>query len=419
MRIDRTTYLYVLSLSVLLCFLPVTQAFSSTKQSSAFGNKVLSYIPAPGQFIDEKVYTDGGVTDLTQASICNFLTTKMSGPAGSYIVSLGAFGGSIVIGFDHQVKNQGGLDLRVYGNAFYEPGHGPGSAAGVGGNSEPGIVYVSKDDNLDGLPNDKWYELSGSETDNEKTISKYKITYYRPDTLAANIYWTDNQGDSGYVYRNDFHTQNSYYPLWIEGDSISFEGRKLPDNAVNEGAGGVEKWMLYAFDYGYADNLPNASEGTLFDLDWAIDTNGEKVHLENIDFIKVSTAVRQNVGWTGEISTEFAGAEDIGLCLGNEDGSLDPDKGTMQYKVYPNPCTDYIQINRHDYESVSLYSPNGLSLGKWKAEESRGGLYVGDLPKGIYLMEIKYTKSTTSVTGSTSTKNDKSTDRQYLKIIKR
>ena len=62
-------------------------------------------------------------------------------------VSLGGFGGYIVVGFDHSIDNSGDYDLGILGNSF-------------SGSSEPGIVWVMQDENGNGLPDDTWYELA-------------------------------------------------------------------------------------------------------------------------------------------------------------------------------------------------------------------------------------------------------------------
>ena len=55
----------------------------------------------------------------------------------------------------------------------------------------------------------------------------------------------------------------------------------------------------------------NASEDSAIDIDWAVDANGNKVHLPGVDFIKIYTGVNQENGWLGECSTEVSGVEDL------------------------------------------------------------------------------------------------------------
>ncbi|MDR2860147.1 MAG: YncE family protein, partial [Mediterranea sp.] len=186
---------------------------------------------------------------------------------------------------------------RVYGNAHEK-------------SSEPGIVLVSEDTNGNGIPDDEWYELAGSEYRSDKVIQDYEITYYRPYPLLAHVRWTDNRGREGYVPRNPFHTANSYYPLWAD-DEITFRGALLPDNAVNKGDSNNEQWVQYPFPWGYADNQPNTGAYSQFKIDWAVDGNGTPAALKGINFVKIYCAVNQVCGQLGETSTEISAVEDL------------------------------------------------------------------------------------------------------------
>lgn len=160
--------------------------------------------------------------------------------------------------------------------------------------------------------NGEWYELAGSEYNSPATTKNYTITYYRPSSPKEDVKWTDNKGNEGYVYRNDYHTTNSYYPAWIKEDQITFHGSRLKDNTVNEPHENMpEHWVGYCYAWGYADNHPNGEEQCKFKIDWAVDKNGNPVVLDGIDFVRIYTAVNQNSGWMGEISTELQAVEDL------------------------------------------------------------------------------------------------------------
>ncbi|KAA6310828.1 hypothetical protein EZS27_037939, partial [termite gut metagenome] len=152
---------------------------------SAFAGNVWVYTPAPGQFINTatSAYKEG----FTAGQVLAYADERIKQRS---LLTLGGFGGNILLGFDHTVENiAGAYDFKIYGNAYE-------------GSSEPGIVLVSKDVNNNGLPDDEWYELAGSEYRSDKVIKAYEITYYRPVPLLANIRWTDNQGREGYIPRN-------------------------------------------------------------------------------------------------------------------------------------------------------------------------------------------------------------------------
>lgn len=267
---------------------------------SAFADKVFEYVPAPTQFMNTvTVAYQEGFNEEDRLSLASERLRKRS------LLSLGAYGGYIVVGFSQPVPNvEGAYDFKIYGNANYNPNAWQDRP---GGSAEPGIVLVSKDENENGMPDDPWYELAGSEYGKDTETRDYEITYYRPQPENADVRWTDNQGNEGYVYRNDFHTQNSYYPAWVEEDRITFRGTRLEDNAVEEN--GI--WVGYAYDWGYADNHPNDTEFSQFKIEWAVDAEGHPIQLDKINFVKIYTAVNQYAGQVGELSTEITGVENL------------------------------------------------------------------------------------------------------------
>lgn len=284
--------------------------------------KVYDFCPAPGQFINtmpEFVKGD------SPESIRKKAEENISG-TNDVMISLGGYGGYVVFGFDHTVINvKDKKDFMILGNAFYSDL--PEYQEKKGGSCEPGIVMVSFDFNQNGLPDDEWYELAGSEYFKPETTKDYRITYDRPDpnkkpepdmsqqwSDATYISWKDNQGASGYIAKNIYHTQ-SYYPGWIETNALTFEGTRLKNNAIEES--GVGKYfVLYSYPWGYVDNHPNEHRDlNSFDIDWAVDKAGNKEWLPGVDFVKVYTAVNQYCGWIGETSTEIIRGQDLHIAL--------------------------------------------------------------------------------------------------------
>ncbi len=287
-------------------------AFSalSAGANSPFISEVFEYVPAPGQFI----HLIPEVTDdMSREQVLEAAARQLVGDERPGMVSLGAFGGYIVFGFDHPIANvEGEYDFKIYGNAMKSLG------SGVDTSAEPGIVMVSVDTNGNGIPDDEWFELRGSAHDN--ALANFTIRYTRPSQTetSENIAWTSNDPDSpsGIITLNDFHTQ-SYWPGWIEGDVIEFSGTRLPGNARNDNG----TWVLSPFDWGYADNRPDFvnvngnmepnPEAPGFNIDNAVDADGNSVRLTAIDFVKVYTAVNQTCDFLGETSTEICGARDL------------------------------------------------------------------------------------------------------------
>lgn len=287
---------------------------------SPYISRVYDFCPAPGQNVNSvPTYEEGDTRETMRAKVEECLANN-----NQTVVTLGGYGGYVIFGFDHLVENKSGMmDFRILGNAFYSTSNPDADGSREGGSCEPGVVMVSYDANGNGLPDDPWYELAGSEYNSTQTTHNYRITYYRPDenkekTKLDNfvnddtyIRWTDNLGREGYVYRNIFHTQ-SYYPQWIEDDELEFEGTLLADNYIDESGTG-EYYVQYAYSWGYADNHPNTDSRSAFNIAWAVDENGNSVDLPGVHFVKVYTAVNQNCGWLGESSTEIQGACDLHL----------------------------------------------------------------------------------------------------------
>ncbi len=268
-------------------------------------SEVLEYKPAPGQFTNSAPW---GVP-----ASANSLIGTVTGS-----MSLGAFGGYVIFKFKEPVVNHSdnpfGVDFTIFGNP-------------LGDWSEHGIVSVMKDENGNGLPDDTWYELAGSDYFFSSTIKGYEVTYNNPiQPTAADVPWFDNHGNSGFVLAKSFHTQ-PYYPSIELFPNVNPSEYTLSGTLV---ANQVDRTNLttiksYKKAFGYADNqlrgtapytLPDNpytpekenAGGDAFDISWAVDENGEYVDLDVIHFVKVHTGVMGDGGWLGEISTEITGA---------------------------------------------------------------------------------------------------------------
>lgn len=312
---------------------PETPGDSTPK--TPYITKVFDFLPAVGQFTNTLPEYEEGDTQKTM----NEKVLRSIGNNRKGMISLGGFGGYVVVGFDHTIENKAGLrDFRVLANAFQAAAN-PRPNAPIGGSCEPGVIMVAYDKNHNGYPDDdEWYEIAGSAhedvtrepwyqlaRDNKNDVNlyrNYEITYYRPSKEPAStaewdtyIRWEDNQGHSGYKVKNQYHKQ-PYFPLWYQGDKLTFRGTCLPQNGINEATeetvGGMY-YVLYRFRYGYADNAPNGDDDSAIDIDWAVNSYGQRVKLPGVDFIKIYSGVNQENGWLGECSTEVLGVEDLHL----------------------------------------------------------------------------------------------------------
>lgn len=202
---------------------------------------VLEYVPAPGQFVNTST---AGSPIISTNSIMNGLTGCLT---------LGSFGGYVVFKFENPVDNHPdnpyGVDFTIFGNPNAMPGTNHALTA------EPGIVYVMKDENANGIP------------DNPYTRER------------------ENSG------------------------------------------------------------------GDAFDISWAIDENNNYVDLDEIDFVKVQSAVLADGGWIGEISTEIAGAIDI-----EPDASINGIESVVVIKDLPK------EINTQNYQLEAFVFHQGRYL---------------------------------------------------------
>ena len=262
--------------------------------------KVVEYAPAPGQFINDMVASGFDGTQTTPEKALEYAKGRLA--KGLY-VSLGGFGGYIVVAFDHNVVNYPQHDFDILCNAF-------------DGSSEPGIVWVMQDENGDGKPNETWYELAGSETGKAETIQNYAVTYYRPSGAKEAVQWSDNLGNIGeLVYLGGKHSGDSYYPQWIDSENYTLTGTCLKARNYDK-LGDGSLWVNPSYDWGYADNqspedFSAKSKSNLFDISNAVDAEGKRVELEYINFVKVQCGVNAVSGYLGEISTEICGVRDI------------------------------------------------------------------------------------------------------------
>lgn len=295
--------MYKKIITPILIFLLVQQI-----SQAQYISEVLEYKPAPGQFVNSAPW---GVPSSTK-SIEGNITGAMS---------LGAFGGYVIFKFENPVENHPdnpyGVDFTIFGNPLKDW-------------SEQGIVSVMKDENGNGLPDDTWYELAGSEYFFSSTIKNYEVTYTNPNqATAADVSWVDNQGNTGAVSRNGAHSQ-PYYPLNdsfpdVSSDSYTLTGTRVIDEvdrtiptyvkSYRKAFGYVDSQFRGVAPYTVPDNpyTPEKenSGGDAFDIGWAVDENGNYVDLDVVHFIKVHNGVLANAGWLGEISTEITGAVDV------------------------------------------------------------------------------------------------------------
>jgi hypothetical protein len=229
------------------------------------------------------VDSDGFSMENSTAPIRNFGPGQFNLPGSNgYEWSLGS-----ALGYEiwklRKTREQDSFEIG--GNAFGE---------GETGWMEPGVVWVSMDENQDGLPNDTWYELKGSDDENptyrDMVTRRYVIRHEEG-------YWADNKGRTG-------RTPGSP-GVGLPGgvNWVTYTGTLIRDNGnFSNGYNGIGY-----LPWGYVD-----AGGNQFYISNARQQDGAPANLPWIDFVKVQTAVFRYGGIFGEVSTEIHSAEGLG-----------------------------------------------------------------------------------------------------------
>ena len=297
---DADGYSLTSTVTIECCEAEGTFRREATAQCSRRWNRVWEYMPAAGQFIGED---KSGFTGAEHSAADAAAYAEKRLAEGKFL-SLGGFGGYVVVGFDHSIVNKEGDDLTIYGNMYAT-------------SSEAGIVWVMQDSNGNGEPDEEWYELRGSEWGGENHTTRYAVTYFRSEGERMPIRWQDNRGGEGEVPYMAAHRQPSYFPQWVEGDHYTLYGSHLATNTTTLPSG-VVSHNPYA--WGYADNLGSDSAGSStddndavachLDIANAVTADGLAAELQYIDFVRIQSALNGYDSSMGELSTEVLGVEE-------------------------------------------------------------------------------------------------------------
>jgi hypothetical protein len=287
---------------------------------SRFATVVHEYRPAPGQFVQDPALNDP--------------TRALGPPVGAGVhdgdhtkaVTLGGFGGTIVLGFDRRVpddpRNPMGLDAIVFGNAFW-----------VGGDpnrrwAEPAVIEIAIDANGNGLPDDPWYTIPGSHLglparswDEQTWDDDIEDTTYPP----AYAWWVP-PGESGVwttgafrLPRDPFETSlvldNPNGPfateegVWGYADCspVLVLGDLNGDGTVDDPLMTPERFYTRPDNPMRVGIDPGSGGGDAFDIAWAVDpVTGAPANLPGFDFIRITNATNVVFGPFGERSAEIS-----------------------------------------------------------------------------------------------------------------
>jgi hypothetical protein len=320
-RRPRFNSLLATRYSLLICALAL---HVPVRADSPFAARVVEFAPAPGQFVNNSFYNDPA----------RALGAPVGGgtvqPNNGKLVSLGGFGGTITLAFDHPVRddaaNPFGLDCIIFGNATWVGGLPTRRWA------EAGVIEISKDVNGNGVADDPWYLIPGSH-----------IT--SPAAQWSTQTWDDNIADATFppgdaawippgrsgvwttaVYRLPSAVFDMSVLVHPAGDSAIDEivwgyadvspmmvlGDLDGDNVVDDPSVLAEVFYTRPDDPLRVGVTIGSSGGDAFDIAWAIDAaTGTPANLDGFDFIRITNGSNVVLPLLGEKSPEIGGAADV------------------------------------------------------------------------------------------------------------
>lgn len=321
-RIRSTHVALVLWASALCALAPASTI------AGDFAVTVLSYTPAPGQFVNIAMFNNPA------RALGPPIGAGTITPDNTGVVTLGGFGGSLVLAFDHPVlddpRNAHGLDFIVFGNAFWSNGD-PLSRFG-----EAAVIEISLDANANGLPDDPWFLIPGShltppvarqtqDWDNDPatatppaTLSWYPAGAPSPMTTSAfglpaafeTFILVNPRTDGG----ETFLGYGDLSPTLILGDLTGATGAPADNSLTDpEDNPAVSPVAFYTVpdDPTTVGIDPGSGGGDAFDIAHAVDpATGAPANLPGFDFIRLTNGVNF-VGFLGEVSPEIDAVADV------------------------------------------------------------------------------------------------------------
>ena len=229
--------------------------------------------------------SDGGKT--FSSPLKNFGAGQMCESGTGYGWSLGSAGGYEVWQVEHRAS------YNIPGNPL---------ASWL----EPGVVWMQEDNNANGLPDEMWYELPGSDETSpvRKNLitRRYAVTYFKTDDhgstneygqLIREVYWADSRGRAGMI-PGGFPT-----PWGVTGNRVTYTCTLLRDDGI-----------IFADSYNM-DGLAGYVDTTdaTFPVSRAVRVDGAPANISAVKFIKVQTGMFRYGGLFGDVSTEIPYAD--------------------------------------------------------------------------------------------------------------
>ncbi len=307
------------------------------ERSEYFPSRVVEYRQAPGQFA---FHPDFNIEKNKSRLLGPPSGAGIYGADNSSVVSLGMAGGSVTLEFSPPLENHpdniGGYDFIVFGNSFWSGGR-PELPM-----SEAGIIEVMKDENGNNMPDDTWYLIPGSHI--SKSDSTINISY--------SLQWTEGGGtlfwDTVPAGQEGSHIFTATQPWWsgdLPDPDVFLTLRILSDEVYSGGLDFASVWgyadsaptalrgdldgdgvIRGEFDYPeidpaffytvpdtHGDNIidPGSAGGTAVDILWAVDSGFQPALLDEVSWIRISSASLSIHYFLGEYSCEVDGVSRV------------------------------------------------------------------------------------------------------------
>jgi hypothetical protein len=296
---------------------------------SPFATRVVEYSPAPGQFVQDAAFNDPA----------RALGPPIGGgtinPDNSKLVTLGGYGGSITLGFDHRIlddpRNPMGLDAIVYSNASYVAGNPNRRFA------ECATIEISLDANNNALADDPWFIVRAPHLpaipaaalaprtwdDNipDPTFAPHEPTWVPPGRTGQWQTWAHELPPlfAVVVLQNPHGLTSSTEGVWGLADHTPtlILGDSDADNIADNPHARPALFYTVPDDPFTVGITPGSGGGDAFDIAWAVHpATGAPANLPGFDFIRLTTAIDFVHATVGETSAEIAAVADVRSAIG-------------------------------------------------------------------------------------------------------
>ncbi len=354
------------------------------------------YLPAPGQWVNNPYFNKA------YRALGPLEGGGLENQNNDDIVSLGGFGGKIVLAFEQDVQNNPanpfGMDAIVYSNAIWynsDPNFHSGELATIE------IMPELNDNNTPGDdPCERWFLIPGSHLSDSSTYRSQYWDKFDPTLVGYPNFtnWPTSYSTTAFelfpVYQN---VGSEYEQRWVLVNPNRDDSN--PNNDHLEGYWGYAEYTPamklgdrnaddIANGYGDCPNMPpelfytvpddpftvgmtpGAGGGDAFDISWAVaPCTFAPANLSSFRYIRITTAVHErefgDEGVLGEISAEIDAVADVrpyGDINGDDKVDLsDLDLFSQTWLSqwsgpFFNPAADFVVDNKIDLKDYAKFA---------------------------------------------------------------